>query len=265
MPTFAAVPGITLYPLASGAALRCIRDPLGASLAEHPNVPRVWAVACAANPHLHDGRMISVRAIAQHGARLSIADDHYRRLVAQSHADVGDLGVRLLGVKALILGADRTGREHVLINRRHPQTRVYGGMWEVGPGGGANELATLPASEADPITAAHLLAHLDRESREELGIDLLARTASEPPERSSAAAVINDSIAQSVDVVFVRRWLGAVDPRSSLCALEGRDWEYIDSAWLAIDDLPAFDTQHAHAITPPTRALWRWLDFAAQT
>ncbi len=264
MLTFAAVPGITLYPLASGAAVQCIREPLGASPAEHLNVPRVWAAACAANPHLHDGRMISVRAIAQDGARLSIVDEHYRRLVAQSHADVGDLGVRLLGVKAVILGADRTGREHVLINRRHPQTRVYGGMWEVGPGGGASELASLIASEAEPITAAHLLAHLDRESREELGVDLFARTASEPPERPSAAAVIDDPIAQSVDVVFVRRWVGAIDPRASLCALEGRDWEYIDSAWLAIDDLSTFDAQHAHAITPPTRALWRWLGFAAQ-
>ncbi len=213
-----------------------------------------WRELCDHNPRLFDGPIYRVIAQREGDARLRVALDSYQRLAIQDHPSVGDLGVRLLGVKAVITGEDAAGRAHVLIARRHPQTRSYGGMWEVAPGGSVGPRDVSPAALSEP----GLLAHLAREAEEELGVDLVRSTA----HGERGLWLLKDEAARSVDVVFHRAWRGAIDPRGAACRREDRDWEYVDTAWLALADLPAFVSRSPEAISPATVAIfgrWSWL------
>ncbi len=233
---------------------------------------QAWQALCAANPRLFDAPIWSVHDPDPAAGTLRVRPSSFRRLCAQRDPRVGDLGVRLLGVKCVLLGHDARGHLHIRINRRHPDTRVYGGLWEMGPGGGVGPRDA--PDRAGAISEDQLLQHLANECQEELGLDLLRSTrpptkaAADQPSLPSAAppraaparrALMLDEFATSVDVVFVREMLHPIDPRAAACRAMDRDWEYIDSAWLARGDVPAFAGRFAGAISPTARALWAWL------
>jgi 8-oxo-dGTP pyrophosphatase MutT (NUDIX family) len=235
------------------SALEIVLEP-GAAPALPPGGEQAWREMCDANPRLFDGAIYRTLPADAQGGHLRVALDSYQRLAIQDHPAVGDLGVRLLGVKAVITGEDAAGRAHVLIARRHPHTRSYGGMWEVAPGGSVGPGDVSPAALSEP----GLLAHLAREAEEELGVDLVRSTA----HGERGLWLLKDEAARSVDVVFHRAWRGAIDPRGAACRREDRDWEYVDTAWLALADLPAFVSRSPEAISPATVVIfgrWSWL------
>lgn len=269
------------------------RDPaLAAQVAER------FARARAANPALHDGPTLCVVGLALDAApgapaapsassapsvhaHLAVQRGCYRHLVAQASALAPglELGVYTLGVKGLILGADRAGRSHVLIARRAGWTRMYPGLWESAPAGGV----TLDddAISADPADVAHAVAAtLAAEAHEELGLTI------PPPALADArpVALVRDPAARSIDLFIRVRWPGVITPARppGPCALPGRArandaedaedadvadnadeadsprdaGEYIDRAWLALADAARFDSP---ALAPPVRAAWRVL------
>ncbi len=195
----------------------------------------------------------------------------YKHLACQFEPELlhahptGDLGVRLLGVKGAVLARDPLGRRHVALARRHPDTRVYPGMWEIAPGGGIHPspVAVPAPTSLPPPTVADLLSTLREELLDELGLDW-----DQAIDAAAPLALLDDQQACSVDVVFAltfRATIGRLRPGvphappqvvgldASLCQSGRCSWEVIDLAWLAQHEAQAFADRHAHALTPPTR------------
>ncbi|MFN0012032.1 MAG: hypothetical protein ACKVS8_10355 [Phycisphaerales bacterium] len=209
-------------------------------------IERRWSAARAANPRLRDGDVLSVMAIDAAAGIISAARSSYKRLVAQD--ETLDLGVRMLGVKGLIVGRDAAGDEHVLIARRGMETRVYGGMWEIAPAGGVQ----VPPRGVEALGTDALRQTLAEEAAEELGVTLDASGA-------RPVAVVEDAVARSVDVIVRLEWPGVVEPRATVCRAAEEEWEYIDAAWLARRDARAFDAHAAGEIVGPMRVVMRWM------
>ena len=207
-------------------------------------VERAWAEMCTANPRLHDGPIFTVTD-ASAPESLVVALGSYRDLAVQGYrlADgsiMPDLGVRMLGIKAIITARGTDGQDHALILRRGPQVRMYPGMWEIGPAGAVDVPASANASPRPGETAIGwdgLLATLCREAEEELGIDLAAMTEPAPDGGVGIARwVCDDRTARSIDVSVHVRWRETVDPKAGWCQLGRAGWEYTDAAWLARRD-----------------------------
>lgn len=240
---------IEILPLApgQGVTIRVDRQPA-------PPLTRreldAWTELLRDRPRLFDGAVYSVSAFDPATRHITLAHDSFARVCLGS--------ARLLGVKAVVLGSDPASVPHVLINRRHPGTRVYGGLWEAGPGGGVSPRET-PAVDSI-ITVESLAQHLSREGQEELGLDLARE--SDLVVRGPSMFLL-DHAACSLDLVFVVTLNATIDPRAAACRAQDRDWEYLDSAWLSRADTPRFLQQHAHAIAPTLPALLHALHWLA--
>jgi hypothetical protein len=205
----------------------------------------VWREQLETSEHLHDGPIWSV--VELRAGLLSVRAERYKRLCVQVDGRVGDLGVRVLGVKGLLTGLDAGGVERVLIARRGAGTRVYQGLWEIAPGGGVDVRAGL--------SHASISAALRSELREELGAGAADACAAVEP--AFVAAVI-DPIALSVDLIGEVAWPGVVDARAGAGLAGGADeacaWEYDGLAWVSREELAG----RAGELTPPTRSVLRW-------
>ncbi len=249
------IPGQRLLPLPDAAVrIRIAPEPESAGGWDDPaskadEIERRWADARADNPRLRDGEVLSVGAIDPGAGLIHTSRSTYKRLVAQNATL--DLGVRMLGVKGLLIGRDTHGVEHVLIARRGGDTRVYGGMWEIAPAGGVS-VPPRSVAELGPEVLRDTLAD---EAHEELGLDLDVSAA-------RPVAVVRDDVARSVDVIVRLDWPssgGIIDPRASVCTLGRDDWEYVDTAFLSRSDAAAFDKRASGEIVGPMRVVLRWL------
>lgn len=218
-----------------------------------PACETVWREQLEESDRLHDGPIWSVVELSPR--QLVVRAERYKRLCVQSDGRVGDLGVRVLGVKGLLTGQDRAGTQRVLIARRGSGTRIYQGLWELAPAGGVDVRAALSTESVN--------ATLRSELREELGEHAAEVCASVTP--AFVAAVI-DPIALSVDLLASVAWPEAVDQRAGLCADASCAWEYVDMAWVSRADLDAMiasapgGAANAHAVlSPPTLAVLRWM------
>lgn len=210
-----------------------------APLRADAEVDGVWELLRAENPRLHDGPVLLI----DHEGRCSCST--YRTL-----ATAARLGrtIRSLGVQGLVIGRDATGGKHVLFGRRSRETRIYGGMWENAPSG----TVTPPDETIATLGLPHLAAALRGEGLEELGIDLA-------DSEIRWLAMLEDPEAMSVDAVLEVRPRRPIQPRAAPCrAADSGRWEYIDTAWVADEDLPDWTRRCVSAISPPTLALLEW-------
>lgn len=204
-----------------------------------------WARRKLENPRLFDGPILRVVSTNPERGLVHAERAGFKRLVTR---EVSGLDCTILSVTGVIVGRDPRGREHVLLGRRSGETRIYGGMWELGPSGGL----TPPPPGVTTIGLDAVLAQLREEGLEELGLDLAGA-------RCEPVCLALDEIAGSDDVVVRVTPPGPIDPRRLPCRTGAcSDWEYLDTAWVPLDDLAAFDAASPDAIIPPTRALWRW-------
>lgn len=225
---------------------------------------QAWSDLCAANPRFHDSPILAVvdSSIAiSGGLYFRCVVDRFKRLAVQNEAL--DLGVRILSVKGLIIGRDGHGREHLLMTRRGPQTRVYQLMWELAPAGG---IAPPAPSAPLPVELGRraILHALLEEGREELGLEL-------DPRLARPVAVAFDDQAGSVDIIIRFDWPNPVDParpprpagdaEAPAPGALASNWECVDLAWLARADAPDFDARNADRIIPPMRAVLRWMNW----
>lgn len=214
----------------------------------------VWRGICDANPRVHDGAILAVRGVDFDACEVRCVRDRYKRLAVQrasgQRIEAGSAAeVRILGVKGFVTARDSEGHEHVLIGRRGAQTRVYGGMWETAPAGGV----AVPASHVRELMMRDLGASVEEEGDEELGIRLDARDA-------RVVAVCRDEVAGSDDVFLAFELGRVIDPRRApVCQHAGGGWEYSDTAWLARDEVPAFESR---GLIAPVRAVVRVLGWS---
>jgi len=186
-----------------------------------PALAEAWAAARRANPRLHDGDMLAVESID--GGLIRCRRAGYAELAVQGEGRVGDggggvtgleRGVWQLSVTGMVVGARGWRGQAVLLGRRSRSTRLYGGLWELGPSGGV-------WSERSRLAAGDLLASLNQEMLEETTI---------PPSRTVARPIgfSIDPVGRSVDVVFRVGLMPMRLPRAAA------GWEYDAVRWVPL-------------------------------
>lgn len=202
-------------------------------------VRREWASMCAANPRLHNGPVLSVVWFdAEQGSMLT-RPDTYQRLAVQPRVRTG---VRMLGVTALLVARDAGGRERVLLGRRGERTRIYGGMWELGPAGGLDSWH--PGQQV--VEPGAIIEQAADEVQEEAGLVVSG---------GSIIGLVRDEIACSYDVI-VR--IEAGDAEAVRARPDG--WEYTEVAWVSAAEAGEF--VRARPVIEPARAVLRALGWA---
>ncbi len=225
---------ITAWPLAAPPRVRLTpgaAPPISGAAAAR------WADMCRANPRHFDGPLLSVVTFDSDANEVLARRDGYARLAVQPQVRTG---VQQLSITAVLLARDASGREHVLLGRRSRETRIFGGMWEVGPSGG---LPPPPAS-IEELPASAILNHAADEVAEEVGLTITT---------GRAVAYLRDESAHSDDICIACD----VGPLESVFAAGPANWEYTETRWTPTDTIAQFDTDHATHIINATRALFR--------
>jgi ADP-ribose pyrophosphatase YjhB (NUDIX family) len=212
----------------------------GAPPAASAEVERVWAEMVAANPRLYNGPVLAVTVIDATAGVVRARRDTYQRLVVQPRIQTG---VRQLAVTGVVARREG-GRTRVLLGRRSAQTRMYAGMWELGPAGGVEP----PPGGAHEIDHDGLVEQLRREAMEETGLDLAGD--------GMPLALVFDAQAESYDLLL--RMESEREPR------ESKRWEYQEVLWVPVEELREFVRQNEAAVIPPTRAIIRELDLHSE-
>jgi hypothetical protein len=222
----------TVTLLKPGARPR-VRVQGGDPPAAAPEVLRRWEEMRREIPRLFNAPVLSVLEIEPDTALITCRRDTYQRLVVQPHPETG---VQQLSVTG-ILTAREGDHTAILLGRRSTQTRMYAGMWELGPAGGVDA----PPPDATGISHQALAGELVRGVREESGLEI-------DPAAARAVAIVHDAIAFSHDVVF------AVDLGGTPAA-SADNWEYDATRWVRQSDIKRLLAEEGNSIIPPSRVL----------
>lgn len=237
-------PGVTIWPIRSGVTptiVMAATPPRDAPAAGAEDAE--WDRLTALNPRLFDGPILSLVSFDPATGRVSCRRETYKRLSVQGAVDTG---VVLVAVNAVLIARDARGEEHVLLGRRSPQVRKYGGMWELAPAGGLDP----PAGVAATLGPGALRAQLRRELLEEVGLD-------DALEGATPIAFYRDEAATSFNIVL--RVELPTTPAALAAAAGERHWDCDAVMWLARADAPAFDRDRAGHVIDATRALLRFI------
>ncbi len=256
------IPQVEVFPLVAGGGPLRVVVSRAVAPAHTDAVEREWARLLAKNPRYFDGPLLSVMNLGMAGAVSDVLDggpdsgqadhgalatneiivrrDRFSRLAVQPAVQTG---VRILSVTGVLTARDRAGAEHVLLGRRGKGTRIYDGMWELGPSGGLSE----PPVAVDVLDEGAVFSHLADEISEEVGLHV---------ERGTPVGVARDHFAMSDDIVFVCD-VGSLEEVRSRSG--PTNWEYSETAWVAVREVAAFDAAHAGEIIAPARAIFRGL------
>lgn len=237
-----------------------------------------WREMLAQNPRLYSGPLLAVVSIDFDEGVIHTRRDEFKRLAVQPQVKTG---VQILSVTGVITARDAHGVEHVLLGRRGRTTRIYGGLWELGPSGGL----TPPAAMTTTLDERDARRQVLEEAEEELGLQLgthfgpgadenagdlgaVGHPLRETHAKANDAAhgcvlYIRDAIACSDDIVIPLRHNDAGSLERLDAALKQQRathaWEYEETRWVAIADVPKFDAEHASETIITTRAAFRGL------
>lgn len=217
-----------------------------------------WGEMLAANPRLYSGPLLAVVSIDFEEGVIHTRRDEFKRLAVQPQVKTG---VQILSVTGVLTARDAQGSEHVLLGRRGRGTRIYGGMWELGPSGGL----TPPAALTTTLDERDARRQVLEEAEEELGLQLGSHVDNSPAPSPAHGVVlyVRDTIACSDDLVIPLRHEEAGSMERLDAALKQQRathaWEYEETRWVALDELAAFDAQHASEIIITSRAVFRGL------
>lgn len=234
------IPGIEVWPIVPGRGALHLVVARGPAPAASDQVAHAWGRMCGQNPRLYDGPVLSVVTFDPDRNELTCRRDSYQRLAVQPSIATG---VRQLSVTGVLTARDASGRRWVLLGRRGESTRIFPGMWEIGPSGGLPP----PALNVESLGEVDLLRHLSDEVVEEVGLDVTS---------GRVAALVRDHGAHSDDVV-IECDLGSFEQACDLA--QPANWEYSETMWLPVDSVGPFDTANEGSIISATRALFRTL------
>jgi hypothetical protein len=243
--TFPDIPGITICPTTAEAVPLNfeIRDAPTPPPSVAPAIETIWRTHLSKNPKLYDGPLLlTVGTLPALPSRILLRSSY------KLHLCLGSDELNSLGVQGVIIGRDAAGIPHILLARRSSDVRMYPGLWENAPSGSVPP----PPLPTDRIDQSHFINALLDEGVEELGLDLSTA-------RIRLVALQQDTAARSLDIMLRFDLADPIDPRTLPCPTSHNRWEYADAAWLPIAEIPAWSAQHAHAISPPTLALFRWI------
>ena len=192
-------------------------------------IERVWAERVKLFPRSFNAPILAFNSYEDGVLRCRI--DDYKRLAVQPDVATGVCVLSVSGVVRCELPEPA-----VLLGRRSPSTRIYGGMWELGPSGGVD-----PPVHGSRVSGEHALDQLRTESREEIGVELT-------PTSSRVTALIIDHVANSCDITIEVLIPEQFDVNA------GDGWEYTETIWVPIRDLGAFAVEHRDEIIAPTLA-----------
>lgn len=219
-------------------------------------IEKRWGEMVAANPRLYSGPLLSVVTIDADLGVIHTVRDEFKRLAVQPRVRTG---VQILSVTGAITANNLRGEPHVLLGRRGRTTRIYGGMWELGPAGGIPP----PHANVKTLSESDASRHLLEEAEEELGLTL------DPANLRPASLLIRDTIAKSDDLTFLieHRNAGSLERLTSSLAQSRatQAWEYEETRWIPLANLAAFDRDHAGEIIITTRAAFVGLGWVPRT
>jgi hypothetical protein len=221
-----------------------------------------WNELCRANPRLYDGPILSVTNFDPERNIISAYRSSFKRLAVKPNVITG---VRLLAVTAMLTSRDAMGREHILLGQRGTSTRIFGGLWEVGPSGGV----PVPPPTTTHLTFKDLRQGLLDEIKEELGeaaAHIVSGASTHPASNDPndpnapntpgvAVAYIRDHTAHSDDLV-IRCTLPPLEAVAHLASVS--NWEYSSALWVPVDTLNQWDTDKT---IDATRAALRVLGY----
>lgn len=218
-----------------------------------PRVDALWDAKVTANPRLFNGPVLNWIDADPERATVRTRRDEFKRLTVQPEIDCA---VTHLGVTCILIAPDHTGEPHVFLGKRGAQTRIFGGLWELGPSGGVDA----PPRSQDHLDHIDLWKALRLEIAEELGLPI-------DPDRQSRSidpvAFFHDPIGMSFEVAYRVELTTRVEDLLAMAETDANQrtssWEYEATRWLPIAHIPAFDDAENEAIIPPTRALFRAL------
>lgn len=201
-----------------------------------------WQARCDANPRLFDGRLLS--ADTWLAPTLVVHAATYQQFIT---AQTSSHRVTQLGVTGMLIAADHTGSQRLLLGLRSRNSGIYPGMWELAPAGGVPAPARAPA--AMDISDIHEALRL--EAAEELGLHL--------PTPITPRLLCYDPHAPSLDIVCEVRLPSVSLDRLEPPAASHPNWEYERAAWIecSVDAIEAW-LSHQPTIAP-SAAIMRWL------
>jgi len=201
-----------------------------------------WEKLAALNPRMFDGPVLNVLTFDPERNEILARRDGFKRLSVQPQVATG---VRILAVSAIIAARDTAGREYVLLGRRAPQTRIYGGMWELGPSGGVS----VPPLNVDSLNLQDLCHSIADEISEEVGLSVASL--------GTPVAYVRDLVAHSDDLT-IRFSLGRLEEVAHLA--RPANWEYTETVWMPVDSASQFDTDETIAASRATFRVLGWLN-----
>lgn len=232
------IPGVRVWLLHAGMpfSIELDRSPLKLESQEfETRIDAEWRRRLAQNPKMFNAPLLAVSSFEPLTGEIKARIEEYRRMVVQPSINTG---VVLLAVTVVLTGM-MNGRECVVLGKRSPKTRIYGDYWELGPSGGVE----LPPGTATLLGAGYIFEQCALEMEHELNV---------PWRNPMLAAVTYEHDARCLDVIV----------RAEVDIPEGgfapSNWEYLEVRAVPLDELAAFDAEHAERIIPPTRALWRF-------
>ena len=150
-----------------------------------------WGRLCAGNPRYFNGPILVVETMAEDAGTASgvirARRGEFKHLAVRPAVETG---VGQLGVTGVLEARDATGEAFVLLGKRSAATRIFGGMWELGPSGGVDPP---PASES-AMDWQDVWRALVEEIREEVGLAV-------EPDPAPPLALVDDPVGHSVEVV----------------------------------------------------------------
>lgn len=207
-----------------------------------PAVTKRWEAMRSEKPRLFNGPVLSYTGYRD--GVVSAHRDSYQRLAVQEHDPaIVAPPVMQLSVTGIVTALDEQSTRHVLVGKRSHATRIYGGMWELGPSGGIDA----PPLSQRSLDGLDVFRQLVVEMREETGLPA-------DPDPGPIVAITIDSVATSADLVMR---IDLTRPVDEIVAHTDRSsehgWEYETTRWIECHEFERFVSE-APCI-PPTRAL----------
>lgn len=204
-------------------------------------IDEAWDRIRAANPRAFNGPILAYTASNPAHNLVRCAREEYKRLAVTPEIETG---VIHLGVTGVLGARDEAGVPHVLLGLRSHATRIFGGMWELGPSGGVDP----PPIDQGTMDADDVWRVLINEIREEVGLPV-------DPDPSPPLGLLHDPEGRSCELVVRVTLRRPVEELIALIDRENRTsrWEYDAVRWVALADLPAFVRREP--VIPTTIAL----------
>ncbi len=213
------------------------------SPAQSERVEQIWQTETARNPKLFNGTVFAYLKHSVQGTATRIEGSfvEYKQFLAQLREPVLDLGIKPIGVSGFTIINDN-GKKYAVFAIRGDDVTEYPGHLELVPSG------TLDCSALGPDGAVRFHDKLRQEFAEETGLPANAITG------IRSCGLILDRKDQVFDVCAI---IEANATRQEALDAFSTVSEHHKPCFVALEDLPKFVEENAHALVPSSLALAR--------